>query len=98
MVMQDIQELHITLCIEVGKVNWRKCILGPVMPTRGMGYRFNAMKPEEFVIKVKFAYCDVVQPEDRGEGQIDLIWAEAVLPKEVPLSYLEKAGFEEFSR
>ncbi len=97
MVMQDVKELHIVLCIEVGKVNWRKNILGPVMPTRGMGYRFNSMSSEEFIVKVKFAYCDVAQPVRQYEGQADIIWAEADLPKEIPLSYLQKAGFEEFS-
>jgi hypothetical protein len=91
-----MQELHITLCVSVGKVNWRKCILGSVMPTRGMGYRFNAGRPHEFHVKVKFAYCDVDQPKDQEEGQVGLIWAEADLPKEVPISYLETAGFEEF--
>ncbi len=92
-----MEELHITLCINVGKVNWRKCILGPVMPTRGMGYRFNAMKETEFCIKVKFAYCDVDKVPNQEEGQASLIWAEADLPKDVTLAQLEAAGFEEFN-
>lgn len=92
-----MEELHVALCINVGKYNWRKYIIGPVLPTRGMGYRFNVGDANEFCIKVKFVYCDVDDDSDQVEGQIGSIWAEADLPKDVTIAQLETAGFEKYS-
>jgi hypothetical protein len=91
-----MEKMQVCLCVNVGRNNWRKQIVGKVGPTRGFGYRFNVGTPHEFLIKVKFAYCDVEEAKDQFEGVIGLVWAEADLPKDVTIGQLEKAGFEEF--
>ena len=91
--------LHVCVVVNIGTKNWRKCIFSKFEPVRGLGLRFFPSSNSEFMLKVKFVWCDIEQSggDVEAEGVHAGTWAECNLPKRVTADQLAAAGFEEFN-